>query len=86
MVLVEAAMGVVLTVVGSGNVGAALGLAAVSGPWWGSNGGGCDDVGGGSVGVLEGSLEGSPEPGCRRFLDSFMVVFGTVLLLYQFST
>ena len=33
MMLVGDAMGVVLTAVGSGDVGAALGLAAVSGPW-----------------------------------------------------
>ena len=46
-----------------------------------SDGGGFDDGGGGPAG----SLGGSPEPVFRRFLDSFMVVFGTVLFLYQDS-
>ena len=64
-------------------VGAELGLEAVLGPWWGSNGGGRDDVSGGSGGGLEDSLEGSPEPVFRRFSYSFMAVFGTVLFLYH---
>ena len=63
---VVAAMGVASTSVGAGVVGAVLG------PWWRSDGGGCDDVGGG----LEGSLEGSPEPVFRRFSWYRMVFLG----------
>ena len=63
-------------------VGAAMGLEAVLGPWWGSDGGGCDDVGGGPAG----SLGGSPEPVFQRFLYGMVLFFGMVLFLYLFFT
>ncbi len=71
--LVGAVVGMVSTLVQAVVVGAAMAVAAVSGPWGRSDGGEYDDVGGGPAG----SLEGSPEPVFRRFLYSFMVVFGT---------
>ena len=66
-----AAMGVASKSVGAGVIG------AVSGPWWRSDGGGCDDVGGG----LEGSLEGSPEPVFQRFSWYGMVFLGFLWFL-----
>jgi len=48
-------MSVVLTSVGDAVVGAAIDVAAVSGPWLGSDGGGFDDGGG------DGDGGGGPE-------------------------
>ena len=63
-----------------------MGVVAVSGPWWRSNGGGFDDGGGGEGGGAEGGPEGGLEPVLRRFLYCIMVFFGTVMFLYQDST
>jgi hypothetical protein len=54
-------------------------LGAVSGPWWGSDGGGFYNGFCGS----DGGPEGVSEPVLRGFLYSFIVVFGTVLFFYQ---
>ena len=81
-----AAMGVILTSVGAVGVGAAMDVAAVSGPWYESDGGGFDD----GVGGPEGSPEGGQEPVFRRFsyntFSSMVLVFDIVLFLYQFAT
>ena len=60
---VGAAVGMTSTSVQAVIVGAVMALAAVSGSWLGSGGGGFDTGGGG----LEGGPEGSPEPVFRRF-------------------
>ena len=54
----------------------------MSGQWWGSDGGGFDDGGGG----VEGGPEGGPEPVFQRFSYGVVLVFGIVLFLYRFST
>ena len=47
--MVARSVSVVLTVVGSGNVGTVMALAAVLRPWWRSSGSSDDDGGGGGV-------------------------------------
>ena len=86
VLLVRAVVDMASTSVRAVVFGAVMGVVAVLGPWWGSDGGGFDDGGGGPEGGLEGGPEGVPEPVLRRFLYCIMVVLGTILFLYQDST
>ena len=74
-------MGVALMLGGDIVVGAALGVEAVLGPWWGSDCGGFDDDGGGPEGGLEGGLEGGPY-GNFSIMVVFLGTYNTIFFLY----